>query len=447
MRYFLECLNGSLKGKRVPLRPGRAVTFGRDRASTARIHDKKLSRIHCQVEVNGDEVVVTDLNSTNGTYVNGSRIESRRIRPGDRVSLGRVEMALVQEEGDATVEEPRASLEHETVGRCQECGAAVTEGDLDAGLARRVRSRVYCPACCARFSGSLSEQLDETDAILEGEGPLVDDLAPGVVVGGNRIVQRLREGQYGPVYLAEQEATGRQVALQILRVGFGEWTRKFVNAIYASGQLVHNNVVLIYDSGEMEDSIYVSREYVDGESLALLLDKERTLAPARALGIAIGLAHALKHAKERNIAHGAVAPCNILLAKDGTAKLANFGIGALSAPGLPGCRDDVRILPYLAPEFVRDRLAVPSFAADCYSVGAVFYHMLSGRAPFEGPTAPELQSKVVSGEPPSLAHVAPGAPKAAAQVIERCMARIASARYQQPKELLFDLEETVGRGL
>jgi len=423
------------------------VTFGRDRASTARIHDKKLSRIHCQVEVNGDDVVVTDLNSTNGTYVNGSRIESRRIRPGDRVSLGRVEMALVQEEGEATAEEPRVSLDQETAGRCQECGALVTEGDLDAGAARRVRSRVYCQTCCARFSVGAAEQMDETDAIPQDEGPLVTDLAPGVVVGGNRIVRRLREGQYGPVYLAEQETTGRQVALQILRVGFGEWTRRFVNAIYASGQLVHNNVVLIYDSGELEDSIYVSREHVDGDSLAMVLDRERTLPPAKALVVAAGLAHALKHARERNIAHGAVAPCNILLTKEGTAKLANFGIGALSAPGLPGCRDDVRILPYLAPEFVRDRQAAPGFAADCYSVGAVFYHMLSGRPPFEGPTAADLQAKVVSAEPPALSQVAPGAPKTAVQVIDRCMSRIAGARYQQPKELLFDLEETVGRGL
>ena len=106
MAYYLECTSGHLRGKRVTLRPDKAVTFGRDRANTAIIQDRKLSRIHCQVEIINNQIVVTDLNSTNGTYVNGKRIDEETINVGDVIAFGRVRFRLVEADEASREETP-----------------------------------------------------------------------------------------------------------------------------------------------------------------------------------------------------------------------------------------------------------------------------------------------------------------------------------------------------
>ena len=452
MAYFLECRSGSLKGKRVQLRAGKAVTFGRDRASTARIHDRKLSRIHCQFEIVDGRVVLTDLSSTNGTYVNEEKVDERVIEVGDRVGLGRVELVLVHEdtpdEDDLEREAPTDTIEEvdedaATEGApedelpdhiCIECGADVSDDEIVAGEARQVADRVYCAKCVARFT-PWPHRAEEED--------LPDEpIKPGDEVAGNRVIQRIGGDPHTPLYLAEQ-SSGRRVALRVLLGGEGEWAQRYLERVYSSGQLVHSNILLILYGGEDKGMHYVCREYVEGRTLAQLLEASGRLPAERALGLAVQMAQALSEAHEHGIAHGRLAPRNALLTDEDVVKLMNFGLGNLAIPGRPTPAEDMSLLPYLAPESIRDEKPEFTFLADCYSLGAVLFHMLAGRPPFVGTDPARVQRMIRETPPPSPADYADGIPGAAARIVERCLAKNPSVRYPRPRDLLFELEETL----
>ena len=454
MAYYVECVGGSLKGKRVKLRERKAVTFGRDRASTARIHDRKLSRIHCQFEIIDGDVIVSDLNSTNGTFVNGEKIDEVKIGAGDRIKLGRVTLVLIHEDGDSPGARGTSRKEQDDVpevelaGRCEECGAPVRESQLDRGAARQVGERTYCAGCIARFTPRSAEsEPDSPEPTPEEVETIDDDLDPGAELVGIRVLNKLGSGPHGSVYLAEQAETGRRVSLKILKLGSEESARKYLDTIYASGQLVHNNIVLLYDSGEYEGRFYVIREYVEGESLARLLEREGSVSTGSALNVIAQVAEALRHAKERSLSHGSVAPCNILLSREGAAKLNNFGIGSLIGADFPDPREDLTVLPYLSPEAVRKPGGQHGFPGDCYSIGAVFFHMITGQVAFDAPTTAEIRDRIQNTPAPRLDDYIQDLPHSAGQIVERCLDKMSSARYQQPKELLYDLEEVLRREL
>jgi serine/threonine-protein kinase len=281
--------------------------------------------------------------------------------------------------------------------------------------------------------------VDDTEAASEGE------LDAGDEVAGNHILEKLGDGDYGPVYLAEQGATGRLVALKILTADSGTWAKGYLDAIYASGQLVHNNIVLIYDTGEVDGRYYVSREYVEGQSLAGLLERKERLPMDEAQPKLVQIVEGLRHARDRGINHGCLAPCNVLVSKDGMVKLTNFGLGQVRAPGFPSPMDDMAVLPYLPPEVVRRDTTQPGFVGDCYSVGSIFFHMMTGQPPFHGGTLEEIRNAILSSPTPKPEEYAPNIPHVAGQIAERCLDKISGARYQQPKELLYDLEELLRR--
>ena len=447
--YYLECVSGSLKGKTVRLRPGRAVTFGRDQASTARIHDRKLSRIHCQFEIVEGDVVLTDLNSTNGTFVNNERIDEVKLFPGDTIQLGRVNMVLkvegkAQREPAASAEDEDTAAEFNIAGRCRECGGPVAQEDLDAGRARRARERMYCAGCAAQFTPRPGEEGEENhEPTPESVETVGETLEPGAVFAGVRILERIGSGRIGPVYLAEQAETGRRVALKLIEVGSEKAARRYLDAIYASGQLVHSNITLLYDSGEENGVFYVIREHVDGESLESLLERVGALPVGNALDVAVQVVEALRYARERHIGHGGVAPANVLLTNDGTVKLTDFGVETLVGEGLPDPREDMSLLPYLAPELVRQPSSSVDFAADCYSVGALFFRMLAGQPPLTADTPEGLRERLESASAPPLADFVEDAPAEAVHIVERCLNKMPNARYQRPRELLYELEENL----
>jgi hypothetical protein len=447
MAFFLECIGGHLQGKRVPIRPGKAVTFGRDKTNTVIIQDRKLSRIHCQIEIVNDAVVLTDLNSTNGTFVNHKRVDETAINLGDVIGLGRVEFQLIEAAEDT--DKPAEQAERP---RCVECGGDVSEEELASGAARRVANRAYCANCVAKFSGRDRQPEPTPETVREEEQEREQEkaavaLEPGAEFAGTRVLQKLSDGHLGPVYLAEQVATGRQVLLKMLAAGDQAWARRYLSAVYASGQLIHNNIVLIYDTGEVEGRFYVCQEFVDGETLSAILSKRERLPAAEALAIVSQIGHALRHAREYGVSHGAVAPCNVFVATNGVAKLANFGLSSFRAPNHPPVSQDLAILPYLPPELLNDEKPAVDFASDCYSVGAVFFHLIAGRPPFRGSTIEKLRDRIQQKPAPPVSSFVQGLPPAADQIVQRCLEKLPGARYQQPKEFLYDLEEVLRREL
>ncbi len=182
---------------------------------------------------------------------------------------------------------------------------------------------------------------------------MLERFRPGKELAGVRVVSLIGEGRLGPLFKGEQITIGRLVALKVLNVPDAQWTQRYLQAVYVSGQLVHSNIALIFDIGQEENLSYVVREYVDGLSAQERLAGREPVPMAEAYGIISQVVYALEHAAERRVFHGALSPRKILLGPRGSVKVSGFGL-PLTPPPRPGAASyNWHALPYTAPERVR----------------------------------------------------------------------------------------------
>jgi serine/threonine-protein kinase len=238
---------------------------------------------------------------------------------------------------------------------------------------------------------------------------------------------------------------GRLVALKVLNVPDVDWARRYLQAVYVSGQLVHPNIALIFDIGQEENLSYIVREYVEGRSAQERLANREPLPLAEALGIISQVVYAIEHAAEHHIFHGSLSPRKILLGPRDSVKVFGFGLPLTPSPESSASNYDWHALPYTAPERVRGGES-PNFAGDVYSVVAVLYHLLSGRLPFSGNSREKIEQRILSAPPKPLTDFVPDIPAGAQKIIDRGLSKDPRARYQLPRELLFDLEENLKHG-
>ncbi len=261
---------------------------------------------------------------------------------------------------------------------CPSCGKPneILEGDLLEGKA-------LCPTC----GGSLTPA--STHAYASGTPPSPPDLLkPGEVLSGYVIDHLIGRGGMGSVYLATQQSLGRKVALKVLSEEFAKdpsFIQRFDREAAALADLSHPNIVSIIDKGIHNGRYYFVMEHVDGVTLREIL-AQRKLDASQALKLVPTLCDALEYAHSRGIVHRDIKPENLLMTKSGQLKIADFGLARLTqgdpAAGIAitqthtvmGTRD------YMAPEA---RLSVKGadHRADIYSLGVVFYEMLTGELP------------------------------------------------------------------
>ena len=152
MPFALLVLNGERKGETYLLTEGHALTLGRDAVNDIRLADSKLSRIHCQVEVIGGRCQVADLNSTNGTVMNGERIEvEARLAVDDEIEAGTTKLRLIETTA-LDLLAPQSEKPQEAAPRCEECGRVISPEEMAGGRVRRVGERRYCARCAWRKS-------------------------------------------------------------------------------------------------------------------------------------------------------------------------------------------------------------------------------------------------------------------------------------------------------
>lgn len=456
MPYALLVVAGEREGETFLIPEDRALTLGRDTANDIRLLDRKLSRIHCQVEVIGGRCQLTDLNSTNGTLVNGRRIEAETwISPDDEVEVGMTRMRLIEvapvevavadkprraPKGSARADEPPTV---ESAPTCEECGKPIAPDLIASGKVRAVGGRFYCLDCSPSFDRDAASSTD-THGVMEPAGVSAQHLPPGREIAGVRIINLIGEGRLGPLYKGEQVSMGRLVALKVLNVPDAEWAQKYLHAVYTSGQLVHTNIALIFDTGEEESAFYVVREFVEGQSVHERLANREPLPLAEAYSIITQVAYALEHAFERHICHGGLSPRKIILGPRDTVKVTGFGLPQTPPPGRSASSYTWHSLPYTPPERLRGEES-HDFAGDVYSAVAIFYHLLTGRPPFTGSTRDRIEHRILNHPPRALMEFSPQAPAAAQKIIDRGLSKNPRARYQLPRELLFDFEETLRR--
>jgi serine/threonine-protein kinase len=259
--------------------------------------------------------------------------------------------------------------------------------------------------------------------------------APLILGGRYRVIERLGSGGMASVLLAEDERLGRLVAVKRLPTSSPEDAlARFRREAQLGASLNHPNVVSIFDSAIDDDGLLIVMEYVEGESLKEQLLRG-PLPPERAVAVLRQIGAALDHAHAAGVIHRDVKPSNVLIAKDGTAKLADLGIAtAVDATSITTTNDVIGTLSYIAPERLEGAKNDPS--ADVYSLAAVAFEALSGEKAQTGTTPAD----VVGHRARDLRDAWPAAPAAAAEVLEDGLARDPERRPGSAGELVERLD-------
>jgi serine/threonine-protein kinase len=265
----------------------------------------------------------------------------------------------------------------------------------------------------------------------------------GEVIGGRYELEELvGTGGMSSVYRAHDRLLERKVALKILHERYGEddeYVERFRREARAVAQLAHPNIVTVIDRGEDEGRQFIVFEYVDGENLKQVVEREGPLAIDRVLELGLEIAQGLAFAHERGIVHRDVKPQNVLLNGDAKAKVTDFGIartldvekGVTQTGTVLGTSD------YIAPEQASGQ--VVSRETDVYSLGIVLFELLTGRVPFTGESFVAVALQHVNEPPPSVLERRPDTPPRLAELIDRALAKDPDDRPTMD-ELVAELE-------
>jgi serine/threonine-protein kinase len=284
----------------------------------------------------------------------------------------------------------------------------------------------------------------------------LDERTKGSTIPGYTLLSLLGKGAMAKVYKARQLSLDRIVAVKILPRRLGE-NKEFVERFYKEGKaaarLAHNNIVQAIDVGSTPEGFhYFAMEYVEGKTLYDIMQPPpvgdgRSFSEAEALDIIIQVSDALAHAHLRGLIHRDVKPKNIILTKEGVAKLTDLGLAratddkqaaeteAGKAYGTPY---------YISPEQIRGEVDI-DFRSDIYSLGATLYHLVTGRPPFDGETPSAVMHKHLKATLVPADHVNTALSAGIGEIIDVAMAKKREERYSSTEDMLDDLK-AVRRG-
>ncbi len=256
------------------------------------------------------------------------------------------------------------------------------------------------------------------------------------------ILELIGSGGMAYVYKARDIETDELVAIKVLKREYcedKEYIRKFNNEANAVTDLNHKNIVRIYSVGNTGNVHYIVREYVEGITLKDYVEKKATIPWNEAISIAHQLLEAVEAAHAKHVIHRDIKPMNILLTKDGTVKLSDFGIArAVSDSTIQATKNSVGSVHYIAPEQAKS--GVVDERSDIYSIGVTLYEMIVGAVPFDGDSHVSIALKHLSGSyvPPSEAD--PDIPKGINDFIVMALMKNVGDRFQSATEMLQCLE-------
>lgn len=261
-------------------------------------------------------------------------------------------------------------------------------------------------------------------------------------IGGYKLLRRIGEGGMGEVYLAEQLNMHRQVALKVLHDKWAddeEFRKRFLLEARAVGKLSHQNLIQVYDVGKYQGKYYFSMEFVDGVTAEDLIQHDGSMTTDKAVDIALQVCQALRYLSSQDIVHRDIKPANIMLTKDGTVKLGDFGfIQSVHDRELMQEGTTLGTPDYISPEQARGEMGL-DVRSDIYSLGASLFHMLTAKPLFEGSCSKVMRDHI-DVKPPDLGALRNDLPKDVVRIIHKMLAKDPIDRYQTAEDLIRDLE-------
>jgi len=409
MRLQLLVVAGPDKDRDFTLQEGLGMMLGKAATAQYRLHDLAVARSHCEIILEEGQVVVADFDSTDGTFLNGKKIDKAVMNLGDILTVGTSQLRLHSD--DFPLNSAAGS------GTGSGVGSAVASPSKPATIPKAVQK--------------LSELGGKTLGHFE-LGPMVGS------------------GHASMVFQAKDQKTGKKLAIKVIFSEFGqkeEELQRFIKAMKVILPLKHPNLVAAYGAGKSGTHCWVALELVEGCSLAQLLTQS-SAGPNRdwkpAYEIALDIARALAFAHENDALHGCVYPEHILVANSKTGKLSGLMLARViesaTAPEIsqPGKQEEN--LVYMSPERTHGLKKV-DFRSDLYSLGASVYAYLTGRSPVQGETLLEKITRVRQHPPSRPSQFVKGIPPQFEAIVMKLLAKKPEERYQTAEELVADLEE------
>ena len=328
-----------------------------------------------------------------------------------------------------------------TSAHLQKCRSCTHEFRAPASL---IGKQVACPHC--------RRPMAMVANLVANEDKLV-----GQVIGGCRLIRRLGAGAIGVVYEAEQLSVGRKVAVKMLSskaANDQKVVQRFQREAKLCAQIQHPNVVSVYDCGFERGVHYLIMEYVDGTTLAGMVDERDRLPWREATKLILQVARGVEHAHGLGIVHRDIKPANILVSTDGNAKLADLGLAKqlederniTADEGLGLTMQGVALgsPAYMPPEQIRSAKDVTP-ASDLYALGASFYQLVTGVLPFDGRTAPEVMTKVLRETAKPIVELVNDVPPAIVAFIDRTLSKDPAGRPADASRFIVELEDAMAR--
>jgi hypothetical protein len=403
----LVVIAGPDKGKAWVLPAGETVLIGRSKATETRLSDPHVSRVHCQIQVEDDKILLSDFESAGGTFVNNRKIHQQEITPGDTIRIG--ETQLRYQDDDVAEASTMAPPVHPTPRPSSKSpGAPSSGGDKLADLSGKILSHFEV-------------------------GPV------------------LAKGHTGVVFKARDTKENKEVALKVLWPEISQVDdemQRFVRAMKTMLPLRHPNLIAVYGAGKTGSYCWMAMEYVEGESLTQVIGRigvAGLLDWRNAVRVAIHLARALEYAQEQQIIHRNITPNNIMVrASDKLTKLGDL----MLAKALEGTLAETITRPgeivgdvsYMSPERTKGSAAEVDGRSDIYSLGATVYALLTGRPPFIGDSLTDTVRKIRQAEPEKPKKYQLSIPDQFEGVVLKMLAKRPEDRYQTASELLKELE-------
>jgi eukaryotic-like serine/threonine-protein kinase len=260
-------------------------------------------------------------------------------------------------------------------------------------------------------------------------------------LGKYDVLDVVGRGGMGVVYKAIDPGIGRLVAIKMMTAGFAndpDLLKRFYREAQSAGKLQHPNIVTIYDLGDQDGNPYMVMQFLEGESLDSIIGSRRPIPLEQKLNAVIQVCNGLNYAHQHNVIHRDIKPANVMVLKDLTVKIVDFGIARIGNENVTRPGQLMGSVPYMSPEQIKDKAYVDS-RTDIFSVGVLLYQLLTNALPFDGKDMGAILLKIIHDPPPPLQTYLPAYPAELDGILALALAKNPEERYATADLLAFDL--------